>query len=132
MKRREFLAMSGAVAWAVTLPEGLLGEGEQTMYGLIGKLLSAPGKRDELIAILMENATKMPGCLSYIVARDSADANAVWVTEVWESQESHKASLSLPSVQQAITRAKPIIGGFGERFVTEPVGGQGISKRSPG
>lgn len=104
-------------------------ETEKHMYGLIGKLMSAPGKRDELITILLENATKMPGCLSYIVAKDTADANAVWVTEVWDSQERHKASLALPGVQQAISRAKPIIAGFGERFVTEPVGGEGITKK---
>lgn len=122
--------MSGAVAFAAVTPECLLGEGEQKMYGLIGKLMSVPGKRDGLISILMENATKMPGCLNYIIAKDATDANAIWVTEVWDSQESHKASLSLPAVQQAIARAKPIIGGFGERFVTEPVGGQGIAKHS--
>jgi quinol monooxygenase YgiN len=26
----------------------------------------------------------MPGCLSCIVARDPSDADAVWVTEVWD------------------------------------------------
>ena len=65
----------------------------------------------------------MPGCLSYVVAQDPTDPDAVWVTEVWESQGSHTASLSLPSVQQAIARGRPLIAGFGERFVTNPVGG---------
>lgn len=120
--------MAGATAVVSMFPVHALAQTEQKMYGLIGKLLSTSGKRDELIAILMENATKMPGCLSYIIAKDPTDANAIWVTEVWDSEESHKASLSLPGVQQAISRAKPIIAGFGERFVTEPVGGQGISQ----
>jgi hypothetical protein len=48
--------------------------------------------------------------------------------EVFFGPSSHKASLSLPSVQNAIARAKPIIAGFGERFETVPVGGQGILK----
>ena len=96
------------------------------MYGLIGKMMAVPGQRDALISILLENAATMPGCLSYIVAKDATDANAVWVTEVWDSQESHKNSLSLPSVQKTIARGKPLIAGFGERFVTEPVGGQGL------
>ena len=120
--------MCGTAALAHVTPVHLLADGERKMYGLIGKLLSTPGKRDELISILMENATSMPGCVSYIIARDAKDENGVWVTEVWESQESHKASLSLPGVQQAIAKAKPIIAGFGERFVTEPVGGQGLAK----
>ena len=32
----------------------------------------------------------MPGCLSYVVAKDPADENAIWITEVWDSQASHK------------------------------------------
>ncbi len=69
----------------------------------------------------------MPGCLSYIVAKDPADADALWVTEAWEDRASHQASLSLPSVQDAITKGRPMIAGFGpERFETEPVGGHGL------
>ncbi len=26
----------------------------------------------------------MPGCLSYIVAKDLADATTIWATEVWQ------------------------------------------------
>jgi quinol monooxygenase YgiN len=96
------------------------------MYGLIGKMLAAPGQRDALIAILLESVGTMPGCLSYIVATDASDANAIWITEAWDSSESHTASLKLPAVQQAIGRAKPLIAGFGERFTTTPVGGVGL------
>jgi quinol monooxygenase YgiN len=96
------------------------------MYGLIGKIIARPGERDELIDILLEGSGGMPGCLSYMVAKDSSDADALWVTEVWDSQESHRNSLSLPSVQRAISHGKPLIAGFGERFETVPVGGQGL------
>ena len=97
------------------------------MYGLIAKIRSAPGQRDALASLLLEGTSGMPGCLSYVVALDGADADALWVTEVWDSSASHRASLSLPSVQQAITRAKPLIAGFGERFETKPIGGYGLS-----
>ncbi len=96
------------------------------MYGLIGKIKAAPGQRDALILILTEGVAGMPGCLSYIVAQDPTDENAIWVTEVWVDQASHQASLSLPSVQQAITRGRPMITGFGERFETKPIGGHGL------
>ena len=96
------------------------------MYGLIGKIIATPGGRDELASILLENADKMPGCLSYVVASDTADPDALWVTEVWDSQESHRNSLSLPSVKEAISRGKPLIAGFGERFETVPAGGHGL------
>ena len=95
-------------------------------YGLIGKMLAAPGKRDELVEILLGGVSGMPGCLSYIVARDPEDDNALWISEVWESQDAHQASLALPSVRDAISKGRPMIAGFGERFETEPVGGHGL------
>jgi quinol monooxygenase YgiN len=96
------------------------------MFGLIAKIKTARGQRDALVAILVEGTAAMPGCLSYVVANDVADSDAIWVTEVWASRESHRASLSLPAVQQAIAKGRSLIAGFGERFETEPVGGQGL------
>ena len=98
------------------------------MYGLIGKMSATPGQRDALQAILLENDRGMPGCFSYIVAQDPADPDALWITEVWDSKESHAASLELPSVQSAIARARPIIAGFSNRTITAPVGGIGLPR----
>ncbi len=96
------------------------------MFGLIGKMLAAPGRRDELLEIMRNGAVPMDGCRSYIVARDPQSADGIWITEVWESKEQHAASLSIPAVRETINKAMPLIAGFGERFETEPVGGQGI------
>lgn len=93
------------------------------MYGLIGKMIAQPGQRDALAAVLLGGVAGMPGCLSYVVANDPSDADALWITEVWESQAAHGASLALPSVQDAIARGRPLIAGFGERYETEPLGG---------
>ncbi len=96
------------------------------MYGLIGKMLAVPGQRAALAAILLEGLKEMPGCLSYILAEDPADADALWVTEVWETAELHRASLELPAVQAAIGKGRPLIAGFGERHETRPLGGHGL------
>lgn len=96
------------------------------MYGIIGKMIAVEDKRDELIGILLAGTQDMPGCLSYVISKDTVDAEALWITEVWESQAAHEASLSLESVQQAIASGKPLIAGFGERFETTPVGGHGL------
>ena len=93
------------------------------MFGLIGKMRAAPGKRADLIAILGESTDAMPGCLSYIVAEDASDPDGIWITEVWDNQASHKASLQLPSVQSAITKARPIIAGFDMSVKTTPIAG---------
>lgn len=96
------------------------------MYGLIGKMSATPGHRDELIAILLASTTRMPGCLSYIVARDSADPDGIWVTEVWDGKESHAASLKLPAVREAIAKGRPLIAGFSNQVETLPMGGVGL------
>ena len=96
------------------------------MYGLIGKMTAATGQRDALAAILLGGTGAMPGCLSYIIAADPADADALWITEVWDNPESHKASLQLPEVQAAIAKGRPLIAGFSNRVETVPLGGYGL------
>jgi quinol monooxygenase YgiN len=91
-------------------------------------MTAKPGQRDALQAILLENDGGMPGCFSYVIAQDPEDHDALWITEVWDSQTSHAASLTLPSVQAAIAKGRPLIAGFSNRVVTTPVGGIGIPK----
>ena len=96
------------------------------MYGLIGKMKTKPGQRDALVSILLKDVSSMPGCLSYVVAEDPADPDAIWITEVWDDQASHKASLSLASVKDAIAHAMPLIAGFEQSIETTPIGGHGL------
>jgi quinol monooxygenase YgiN len=126
IRRRDFLAVGATAVAAVTAGRAAQAQGRQAMYGLIGKMTAIPGKREELIAILLDGVSGMPGCLSYIVATDPADANAVWITEAWDSKESHAASLTLPHVRAAIVKGKPLIAGFSDGAVTTPVGGHGL------
>jgi quinol monooxygenase YgiN len=99
------------------------------MYGLIGNFTARPGQRDTLVALMRGSADAMPGCRSYVVAIDPADADTIWVTEAWDSAEAHKASLAIPAVKSAIERALPLIATFGTQRVTTPVavfGGGGV------
>ena len=99
------------------------------MYGLIGKMTAVPGQRDSLASLLLEGTESMPGCLSYIVAADPEDHDSLWITEVWDTRESHQASLGLPAVQRAIARGRPLIAGFSNRVETIPLGGQGLGAK---
>lgn len=125
LSRRAFLALAGTAFAAPRLVHGSQEE-KGSMYGLIGRMMVAPGQRDTVIGLLLAGTDSMPGCRSYVVAKDPSDANSIWITEVWDSEASHKASLSLPAVQAVIAKARPMITGFGERFVTSPVGGVGL------
>ncbi len=97
------------------------------MYGLIGKFTAVEGERDALMAILMTGMKDMPGCHSYVVARDPGDANAIWITEVWDSPDHHQASLQLASVQAAIAKGRPLIAGMERIAETVPQGGIGLA-----
>ena len=114
------------------------------MYGLIGKMTAKAGERSALAALLLAGLTgmpgcprstlfpyttlfrSMPGCLSYVVAEDPADPDVLWITEAWESQDAHRASLSLPSVQAAIAKGRPLIAGMETVAETRPIGGHGL------
>ena len=126
MNRREHLAALLAMA-AVILPAGKLKALEARMeevipdYGLIGQMMARPGQRAALIAILTEGTGAMPGNMGYLIGEDSANPDAIWIVELWDSKESHAASLQLPAVQDAIKRGRPLIAGFGTRAEFKPV-----------
>ena len=134
MNRREFVLMSTFVAFGCKAPPVLEAQARrlthaqegEAMYGTIGRIIAVEGAREELASVLLEGIPGMPGCLSYVVALDSEDPNGLWVTEVWESQANHEASLSLPAVQEAIQKGRPLISRFGEQFITTPLGGVGL------
>jgi len=93
------------------------------MYGMIARLTAAAGQRSRVIRILGDATASMPGCLGYVIAEDAADPDVIWVTEVWDSQAAHDASLSLPQVLQAIAEVRPLIPQFERIAVTSPVRG---------
>lgn len=129
--RRGFLASAAAAVAAPLVRPSTHGTTRAggAMYGLIGKMSAVPGQRDALAAILLEGTGDMPGCLSYVVAADPADPDGLWITEVWDRQASHQASLRLPAVQGAIAKGRPLIAGFSNRVETTPIGGLGLPRR---
>jgi len=123
--RRSFVVGAASAAAACTTPVITVGKGH-AMYGLIGKMTVQPGKREELTKLLLDGVAAMPGCLSYIVANDPIDANLLGITEAWESKDAHAASLSLPFVRDAITKARPLITSMSTVAETAPRGGHGL------
>jgi quinol monooxygenase YgiN len=129
IRRRDFLAVLAQAAPALALfglAETVKAEKGTGMFGQISKIAAIPGKRDELIAILLEGSTGMPGCLTYIVAQDANEADSVWIAEAWKSKQDHQASLASASVKQAMSKGRPLIAGFGTHATIAPVGGVGL------
>lgn len=97
------------------------------MHGVINRITAQAGKRDELIALILQGVEKMPGCRSYIVAADAVDDNGIWVTEVWNDKNRQDASLTIPAIKAAIDKARPLIAGFDSIATTRPLGGLGLT-----
>lgn len=125
MNRREHLALLAMAA--ALLPTAKLRALEDVMeeadpqYGLIGQMIAKPGQRAALVAALTGGTGAMPGNIAYLVGEDSANPDAIWIVELWDSRESHAASLGLPAVQEAIRKGRPLIAGFGTRAEFKPV-----------
>ncbi|MFJ3772901.1 putative quinol monooxygenase [Streptomyces sp. NPDC090075] len=90
-------------------------------YGYIGSMRTRPGRRDDVVAILLSAAGNLRalGCRSYVVGLAADDPDTIVVTEVWESKEHHDASLRLPDAKEAIAAAMPLLTGeFTSRELT--------------
>lgn len=99
------------------------------MYGLFGKIRAHSGKRDELIGHLLHAATLMSdldGCYLYVVSSAPDDADGIWVTEIWRSQEDHQGSLNHEAIKSLISTARPLIAGMSDRVEMTPLGGKGL------
>ncbi len=99
-------------------------------YGIYGKMGVKPGMRDAVVKLLLKDVDELRsiGCQAYIVTLDPNDPNLIWVMEVWDSEESHDASLKLPSVQDAIKQALPMLTGDFSQTKLDVVGGLGLPK----
>nr|WP_010173354.1 antibiotic biosynthesis monooxygenase [Bacillus coahuilensis] len=95
-------------------------------YSIFGKLVAKEGELETLSSILLEAAESMKqveNCSVYIV-NASKQEQAVFVFEVWESEQAHQASLSLPLTQTLIQKAKPILAGVERLAAMEALGGK--------
>jgi quinol monooxygenase YgiN len=129
--RRE-LALLGAAAAAGLASgpaEAWPGGGDSAPYGVVSQILAAPGRRNELVAVLLEGARNMPGCRAYLVAGDVAHEEAIWVTEVWDSRDAHARAVASPAVRAAIAKGAPLIAGFASHAETTPLGAVGLAQR---
>lgn len=94
------------------------------VFANAGTLGALPGKRDALVAHLTQRSSALAeiGCLAYEVGVNEAEPDTVFVVELWESAEAHRASLQLPEVQASIAAARPLLSGEFGGFQFDVVG----------
>lgn len=95
------------------------------------KMTAKPGQGAALADVLFRVAGSLaqtPGCELYVINRSAADTDAVWITELWRSQEDVDASLreleSDPGRAQ-LAEVMALLAIAPERIDLEPLGGVG-------
>jgi quinol monooxygenase YgiN len=117
------LAMAAMVLPAPTLTKIKQGMMEEIIpeYGIIGQIIAQPGQRAVLAKILAAMNGKMEDNFLYLVGEDAANADALWVVELWLNAAAHQASLQSEVVRAVIAQGRPMIAGFGARHEFGPV-----------
>lgn len=97
-------------------------------YGFSITFITHPGKREELIQILLQSADQLQNntdCIHYLVGKtDKPDE--VWVYETWTSKEAHDAALEPEEARALIAQAMPLIAGTDNQLDSQLSGGKGL------
>lgn len=99
-------------------------------YFLHGKLTAKEGSAPQLQDILLRSAqlvAKAPGCKLYVIGQDAVNPNDVWITEIWDSKETHDDALKLDGIPELIQQAIPLLEGQPQKGQElRLIGGAGI------
>ena len=78
------------------------------MFSVYGRMTALPGRRDELIALLLDGfrASTDGGLLVYSINAAFDDPDTVWLTQLWVDKEAHDATTRSDAVA-AVTRQVP-------------------------
>lgn len=100
-----------------------------SQVAVMARIPAAPGKRGELAAALqvaLDNAAAESGTTYYILHEDPADADSLWMYELYADQAAldlHMASEGYKALGPTIV---PFLGGRPELTFLKPLGGKGI------
>jgi quinol monooxygenase YgiN len=100
-----------------------------SQIAVIARITCQPGKRADVEAGLkpmLDHTESEPGTQRYVLLRDSADEDVLWMYEVYQDQaslESHQGSDAMKALGAAIGSH---LAGRPELHFTAPVGGKGL------
>lgn len=87
--------------------------------GVVAHILAKPGQRDALIEALRPLA-RMEGLIDIVVAKDTENPDAVWLTEIWESKELHDAATTGAVFKVALVRLHQVMLKIEQNYKTVP------------
>ncbi|MFF5256843.1 putative quinol monooxygenase [Streptomyces leeuwenhoekii] len=100
-----------------------------THYAFYAKFTTHPGEQDTLARRFLQVAEALEeftGCELFAVAVPLEEADAVYVTEAWSSQEAHSAALADERVSAITGQLPGLLAAAPERVTLVPLGGKGL------
>jgi quinol monooxygenase YgiN len=80
------------------------------------------------VSLLVKGAGDLrpAGCRLHVVSVSDTEADAIWVSEVWDSKERHDASRQLPEARAAMAQAMSMLADEVTRQEINVPGGLGL------
>ncbi len=82
------------------------------MFGMQVEITASQGKGKalgEIMSRASQLVSNLDGCKLYLVQESSTLDDTILISEVWQSQGLHQASLAVPDVIHLISEARPLI-----------------------
>nr|WP_087575142.1 antibiotic biosynthesis monooxygenase family protein [Sphingomonas sp. CDS-1] len=95
--------------------------------GVIAHIIAKPGQRDALIEA-MRPLAGMKGCIDLVVAKDPKNADAIWLTEIWQSKQLHVEATSGDIFTAAMVKIRPMMMSIDQNYETAPVFGTDLKE----
>jgi len=99
-----------------------------------GKMTAREGKTDELAGLMLAAAEEMrsdPGCELYLINRQADQPDAIWVTELWRSQDDLDAAVERIRGSDDVAAVMELVAD-GEMIELELLGGKGAGENDGG
>jgi quinol monooxygenase YgiN len=103
-------------------------------YALLNRLTAKQGQRDEVVQNLIESGTLFDhnaACLLYLVTEPADDPDAIWVVDLWTSEEEHARALQAPELQSYVAKTVPLLERMPEQIELRTRGGKGLPTSDP-
>lgn len=100
-----------------------------SMVGVVARIEAKPGMRDDLVAALrtaVDNTADEPGTLTYILHADAAEADVLWMYELYADQSALDAHIASEGFKALGAALGSLLAGRPTLQMCTPLFGKGL------
>lgn len=101
-----------------------------SQVAVIAKVTAAPGKRDQVIAVMqvgLATADGEPGTIQYVLHEDINDPDVIWFYELYANQDAFATHGGSDAMKELGKTLAPLLGARPELTMLNPLGGKGLA-----